>query len=170
MHSVSFKPFNVSSCADSRFEVLPGDVVLGQIVELLLHAARPGERVTVGVLSEMQTAIVEAGAQVLINFNHFFREASGLLPAGNVTVTITRQLLDESGDPRPGTEEVLPPSDGRVSVSVGGGDEQHFVDITDAVLSDSGVYTVEVCSQSGTPNEMCQSASVTLFVLDCECF
>ena len=149
--------------------MLPGDVELGQIAELLLHAARPREEVTVGVLGEMQTAIVEAGARVLINFNHFFREASGLLPAGGVTVTISRQLLDQtSGEPLPATEEVLLPSDGRVTVSAGGGDEQHFVDIRDAVLGDSGVYTAEVCSLSGTPDETCRSASVTLFVLDRE--
>ena len=149
--------------------MLPGDVELGQIAELLLHAARPGEEVTVGILGEAQTAIVEAGAQVLINFNHFFREASGLLPAGSVTVTISRQPLDQtSGEPLPGSEEVLLPSDGRVTVSAGGVHQQHFVDITDAVLGDSAVYTAEVCSLSGTPDETCRSASVTLFVLDRE--
>jgi hypothetical protein len=36
------------------------------------------------------------------------------------------------------------------------------------VLNDSGVYTIEVCSQSVTAEEVCQSASATLFVLDCE--
>lgn len=143
--------------------------MLGQRGELLQNAARPGEQVAIGVLGEMQTAIVEAGAQVLVNFNHFFQEASGLLlPAENLTVTISRQLLDESGMPLPGTVEELSPRDGRVSVSVGGDARQQFVNIASAVLNDSGVYTIEVCSQRGSPEEVCLSASVTLFVLDCE--
>lgn len=142
---------------------------LGRRGELLQYSALPGEQVSVGVLAEMQTAIVEAGAQVLVNFNHFFQEASRLLlPAENLRVTISRQLLDESGAPLPGTAEELSPSDGRVSVSVGGDAGQQFVRIAGAVLNDSGVYTIEVCSQSGTPSEVCQRASVTLFVLDCE--
>ena len=143
--------------------------MLGQRGELLQYAARPGEQVTIGVLEGMQTAIVEAGAQVVVNFNHFFQEASGLLlPADDLTVTLSRQLLDESGRPLPGTVEELSPSDGRVSVSVGGDAGQHFVNIADAVLDDSGVYAIEVCSESGTPEEVCQRANVTLFVLDCE--
>ena len=143
--------------------------MLGQRGELLQYAARPGEQVTIGVLEGMQTAIVEAGAQVVVNFNHFFQEASGLLlPAEDLTVTLSRQLLDESGRPLQGTVEELSPSDGRVSVSVGGDAGQHFVNIADAVLDDSGVYTIEVCSEGGTPEELCQRANVTLFVLDCE--
>ena len=143
--------------------------MLGQRGELLQYAARPGEQVTIGVLEGMQTAIVEAGAQVVVNFNHFFQETSGLLlPAEDLTVTISRQLLDESGRPLPGTVEELSPSDGRVSVSVGGDAGQHFVNIADAGFDDSGVYTIEVCSESGTPEEVCQRANVTLFVLNCE--
>ena len=152
--------------ADSRFEIQTDDVMLGQRGELLQNAARPGEQVTIGVLEGMQTAIVEAGAQVLVNFNHFFQEASGLLlPAENLSVTISRQLLDESGRPLPGTVEELSPSDGRVSVSVGGDAGKNFVNIADAVLDDIGVYSIEVCSESDT---VCQRANVTLFVLDCE--
>ena len=143
--------------------------MLGQRGELLQYAARPGEQVTIGVLEGMQTAIVEAGAQVVVNFNHFFQEASGLLlPAEDLTVTLSRQMLNESGRPLPGTVEELSPSDGRVSVSVGGDAGQHFANIADAVLDDSGVYAIEVCSESGTPEEVCQRANVTLFVLDCE--
>ena len=153
-------------CADSRFQVLSGNVTLGQRAELLEYAARLGEQATIGVLAGRQTAIVEAGSQALINFNYFFLQALGLLPAGDLTVTITRQLLDsESGAPVPEREEVLSPSQGRTSVSVGGEGQQHFVSISNTMLSDSGVYTIEVCSQSGT---VCQEASATLFVLDCK--
>ena len=144
-------------------------MTLGQRPELLQYAARPGERATIGVLTERQTAIVQAGARALINFNYFFRQALELLPAGDLTVAITRQSLDsESGAPLPGTEEVLPPGQGRITVSVGGGDQQHFVSVADAMLGDSGVYTIEVCSQSGAPRVVCLEASTTLFVLDRE--
>ena len=47
-------------------------------------------------------------------------------------------------------------------VSVGGDAGQHFVNIAGVVLDDSGVYTIEVCSESGggVPD-------VTLFNLIC---
>lgn len=154
--------------ADTRFEVQAEDVTLEQSADLLQYAALPQDQVTVGVVTEVQTVIVEAGAEVLLNFNHYFRLASELLSADNVTVTITRQLLDQSGKPLPGTVEVLSPVEGRISVSAGGEAEQHFVSITSATVNDSGVYTIEVCSQRGLPEEVCESASATLFVLDCE--
>ena len=144
-------------------------MALGQRGELLQQAAQPGESVAVGVLEERQTAIVEAGARVLLNFNHFFRQASELLPAGNLSVAISRQLLDESGALLSGTrEELSPASQDRVTVSAGGEAQQHFVSTSGAVLNDSGVYTVEVCSQSSTSQEECREANVTLFVLDRE--
>ena len=152
---------------DSRFEIQTDDVMLGQRGELLQYAARPGEQVTIGILEGMQTAIVEAGAQVLVNFNHFFQEVSGLLlPAEDLSVTISRLLLDESGRPLPGTVEELFPSDGRVSVSVGGDAGKNFVNIADAVLDDSGVYAIEVCSECARgPMSPCLSWTVS-----CSCF
>ena len=152
--------------SDSRFQVHSEEVALGQRGELLQQAARPGESVAVGVLEERQTAIVEAGARVLLNFNHFFRQATDVLLAGNLSVAISRQLLDESGALLSGTrEELSPASQDRVTVSAGG---EAFVSIAGAVLNDSGVYTVEVCSQSSTSQEECREANVTLFVLDRE--
>ena len=99
---------------DSRFEVLLGDVTLGQRGDLLQHAARPGEQVTVGVLEEeTQTAIVEARAQIVLNFNHFWRQVSGRLPADQLTATLSRLLLNPStGAPLTGSEEELSPSEG----------------------------------------------------------
>ena len=155
---------------DSRFEVLLGDVTLGQRGDLLQHAARPGEQVTVGVLEEeAQTAIVEAGAQIVLNFNHFWRQVSGRLPADQLTATLSRLLLNPStGAPLAGSEEELSPSEGRIGVFVGGDGRQNFVSIADATLNDSGVYFMEVCSQRGTPEEVCERAGITLFVLDRE--
>ena len=157
---------------DSRFEILTRDEPLGQREELLQYAAEPGERVTVGVAEGRQTAIVEAGAEALVNFNNFFREASQLLSSGDpqqqVTAIITRRPLDESGTPLAGEEEVLSPSQGRVSVSVDEVAQQYYVRIGDAAVTDSGVYTIEVCSQRGLPEEQCVNASATVFVLDSE--
>ena len=137
--------------------------------ELLRYAALPGERVTVGVTQETQTAVVQVGAQPLLNFNHFFREASRNLsreePPQQVTASIRRLPVDQFGNPLPGGEEVLPPSGGRVSVSVDG---QYYVRIGGAAASDSGVYTIEVCSQRGLPDQVCLNASATLLVLDGE--
>ena len=158
------------TATDSRLEILTKDEPLGQREELLQYAALPGEQVTVGVTVGMQTVIVEAGAEVLVNFNYFFRNASQLLSAGDpeqqVTATIRRRALDKSGRPLPGEGEVLSPSQGRVSVTVDGVFEQYYVRIGDAAVTDSGVYTMEVCSQRGLPGEECVNASATLFVLD----
>ena len=167
-----FKDGGVSiNTIDSRFEVLLGDVTLGQRGDLLQHAARPGEQVTVGVLQEeSQTAIVEAGAQIVLNFNYFWRQVSRRFPAEQLIVTLRRLLLDPStGATLAGSEEELSPSKGRISVNVGGDGQQHFVSIADATLNDSGVYSIEVCSQSGTPDELCERSSITLFVLSREC-
>ena len=151
---------------DTRFEVLAEDVTLEQSADLLQYAALPEDQVTVGVVKDVQTVIVEAGAEVLLNFNHYFRLAPQLLSADNVTATITRQLLDESGRPLAETVEVLSPVEGRVSVSSGGEGEQHFVSIASARVNDSGVYTIEVCSERGLPEEVCVNVNATLFVLD----
>ena len=158
---------------DSRFEILTRDEPLGQRAELLRYAALPGERVTVGVTQGMQTAIVESGAEPLLNFNYFFRQASRLLSTGDpqqqITATIRRQPLDESGKPLPGVEEeVLSPSQGRIEVSVDRASQQYYVRIAGASIQDNGVYRIEVCSQVGTPEEACLNANTTLFVLDGE--
>ena len=151
---------------DTRFEVLTEDVTLEQSADLLQYAALPEDQVTVGVVTDVQTVIVEAGAEVLLNFNHYFRLAPQLLSADNVTATITRQLLDESGRPLAETVEVFSPVEGRVSVSSGGEAEQHFVSIASARVNDSGVYTIEVCSERGLPEEVCVNVNATLFVVD----
>ena len=114
--------------------------------------------------------IVEAGAEPLINFNNFFREAFRALSTGDpqqqVTAIIRRQPLDQSGRLVPGGEEVLSPSQGRVSVFVDGVFQQYFVRVGDAAVIDSGVYTIEVCSERGLSGEACLNASATLFVLE----
>ncbi len=161
----SFK--TVPNNSGSRFSILTGEVRLGQREELLKYAALPGEQVTVGVTQGMQTAIVEAGASALVNFNSFFRQALlDLLPGtDNVTTTITRLALDESGEPLTGDVVKLPPSQ---DVSADSESQQYHVRIGDAALTDSGVYTIEVCYQKDLPGEVCVNASATVFVLDGE--
>ena len=143
---------------------------LGQREELLQYAASPGDTVTVGVEQGIQTVIVEAGAEVLINFNRFFRDAAENLSMGSpqlqVTAIIRRLPLNESGSPVMGGEEVLSPSQGRVSVSVDGVFQQYYVRIGDAALNDSGVYTIEVCFLRGFSGEICLNASAPVFVLE----
>lgn len=143
--------------------------MLGQREELLDVAAVPGEEVTVPVLEERQTLILEEGAQAVLDFNQFLLEASmRLTPADNLTVTLTRQLLDESGMVVPDSTEELSPVEGRVSVTLDRESGQYFVSIADAVVGDSAVYEMEVCSVSVTSEEVCVNATVTVFVLDCE--
>ncbi len=131
--------------------------------DLLRYAALDGEQVTVGVTQGVQTAIVEAGASALVNFNSFFRQALELLPPPQeqVTAAITKLALDEFRKPLTGIEEDLPPSQGRVSVS-----QQYYVRFEAAAVTDSGVYTIEVCSRRDLPGEVCVNASATVLVLD----
>ena len=146
---------------ESRFEVLPGDVPLRQREELLETAAQPGEQVTVPVTDERQAIILEVGAEAVLSFNNFLLEASTLLPGGdppdNLTISLSRQLLNQSGMLLPNTTEELSPVEGRVSVSIDRESGQYFVDIADTVVNDSGVYTMEVCSQRGnTTGSLCE--------------
>ena len=154
--------------AESRFQVQIGEVVLGQREELLEVAALFGEQVTVAVTNQTQTLVLEVGAQALVSFNYFVREAPRLPPGGDVRVTLTRQLVDQSGALLPDTVEELSPVEGRVSVTLDPESGQYFVDIEDARVNDSAVYSLEVCSESGALGEVCVSAPVTVFVLDCE--
>ena len=149
--------------------MLLGEVVLDQREELLDVAAVPREQVTVPVTEERQTLILEEGAEAVLDFNQFLLEAStSLMPADNLTVTLTRQLLDESGRIVPNTTEELSPVEGRVSVTLDRESGQYSVAIADAVVGDSAVYQMEVCSVSVRSEEVCVNATVTVFVLDCE--
>ena len=87
--------------------------------------------------------------------------------AENFTITLTRRPIDGSGLPLPGPPKVLSPSEDRFSVSIDMESGQYFVDIADSVIGDSGVYSIEICSQKGA-DEGCIKASATVFVLDCE--
>ena len=93
--------------AESRFRVQIGEVELGQREELLEVAALPGEQVTVPVTNQTQTLLLEVGARALLSFNHFVREAPALLPGGDVRVSLSRQLVGQSGALLPDTVEEL---------------------------------------------------------------
>ena len=51
---------------DTRFEVLAEDVTLEQSEDFLQYASLPEDQVTVGVVTDVQTVIVEARASINI--------------------------------------------------------------------------------------------------------
>ena len=144
--------------------------------ELSGVAVSEGEQATIVVTGEIQTAIVETGARILLEFNGFFRNASSQIfigvPLENISITLSLRRLDRSGRPIPGEPAVLLPTMGtgnRVIVSVDRESEQYFVSIGGVTSFDSGVYTMELCHHRGRAEETCVNASSTLFVLeDCK--
>ena len=145
--------------------------------ELSGVAVSEGEQATIVVTGEIQTAIVETGARILLEFNGFFRNASSQIfigvPLENISITLSLQRLNRSGMPIPGEMVILLPTMGtgnRVNVFVDRESEQYFVSIAGVTNFDSGVYTMELCHHRGLAEETCVNASSTLFVLDdCEC-
>ena len=166
------------SVIDSRFRVLSGDVDFGQNKdELRRVSVGEEEQATIVVIGGRQTAIVETGSRIVLDFNGFLRNASEQMfvgvPLKNISITVSLQRLDRSGRPVPGEPVVLLPTIGtgnRVIVSVDRESEQYFVSIGGVTRFDSGVYIVELCHHKGMVEETCVDANSTLFVLeDCEC-
>ena len=143
---------------------------------MLDHAGGRGEMVAVIVSSGMQTAVVEMGAQVLLNFNSIRRNVSGGIfpdtPLESLTIRLYRQMLDGFGNALPERTVLTPTSssDNRINVTVDDIVEQYFISIGNATVEDNGVYTIEICQEGVPPMEVCVNASATLFVPDGKSF
>ncbi len=161
-----------SAAVVSSFAVLRGDsqppleeMKLSNTVNLMRYTAFSGEKVTVMMEDENQTAIMQHHVHVVM-------DCSPLVNAGEKVVSPvkwTRQSYEEDSNellsPR-GLEITIYPSRRRTERLKSEGTMNHILNITrtnaipGAQRKDDGIYTCTVCTESG-----CRSSSLMLFLI-----
>ena len=162
---------NFSFVDTSNFQVLIGDVELGQDIPGLLDvAAGDGDRVRVFVTDEIQTAIATEGAYILLDWFRWVTETLGE-SAVNATYTVRQMELNESGDPVEEPEEVE--SDERIEVEFESDENEYYVKITHVVARetaeddpDRAIYELEACVPQPAGSERCYKSNITVFAID----
>ena len=155
----------------SSFQVLIGDVELGQnIPQLLDVAAGVGDEVRVFVTEDAQTAIVTDGADITLDWSRWVAEVLGN-SASRANFTIRSTRLNESGYPVEGPEEVK--STDRIEVEFESDKNEYFVEIegvvarkTDKDDPDRNVYEVEACVPQTNGSVQCFKSNITVFAID----
>ena len=160
----------VCSIETSNFQVLIGDVELGQDIPGLLDvAAGDGDRVRVFVTDEIQTAIATEGAYILLDWFRWVTETLGE-SAVNATYTVRQTELNESGDPVEEPEEVE--SDERIEVEFESDENEYYVKITRVVARetddedpDRSIYELEACVPQSNGSERCYRSNITVYAI-----
>ena len=156
--------------AVSNFEVLIGEVELGQTQELMDAAARDGEYVVAFVSNDRQTAAVAGGAAIRLDWSRWVDEVLGE-SADNATYTLRRTKLNESGSPIGGAVEFEGIVD-EITVNFDPEAEEYYVDITHVISAagardpDRDIYELEACVANANGSETCYRPSITVFALN----
>lgn len=160
----------LSTIVQCNFRVLRGenqprieDLKISNTPELLQFSALTGEEVTIDLLEETQTAIVQHNVRVIMDCSSLIEAGGKLL--GPVEWTRQTYFEDEDGALTPkGREITIYPSDyARLRAE---GELNRFLNITrtnirnGAERADNGLYTCTVCTESG-----CRTNSVMLFLI-----
>ena len=157
--------------AQSSFRVLRGgnqprieDLKVSNTPELLQFAALTGEKVTIRLLEETQTAIVQNHVNVIMDCSSLIESGGKLL--GPVQWTRLSYFEDEDGALTPkGAEIVIYPGSEHDRLRAEG-ELNRFLNITDTIIktgaerADNGLYTCTVCTETG-----CRMSSVMLFMI-----
>ena len=154
----TLKPFITAGVDQPGFQVLSGNVLLGQKREFLDFAASSGSVVSVMAADEPRTAIVQRNVTIIINGSQWFEDNPGDM------TSIKRTALDIYGEEMGDPVELEPGDYGRILV------DDTTVTITGTVLvqgaedPDFSVYTFESCMTA--PDGLlvnCESTTVTVY-------
>ena len=153
----------------SRFQILIGDVELGQRPELLEVASTPGSTVFAFVTDDMQTAVVTESSSIRLDWIRWVRETLGG-PSNTTNYTVYRTLLDESGN-MIGNREPLPqtPFGSRIIIKADATTNEFFVDIASVIVvqgaedADTAIYELEACNAQPDGSVQCESSSLTVY-------
>lgn len=157
---------------DSNFQVLIGEVELGQLPELLEVAAINSVRVN--VTSDQQTAVVADGVNIRLDWSRWISEVLGV-SSGNATYTIHRTQLNESGDAIRHPEELGPSEfSERIAIHINQEINEFYIEINCVVTvagkedPDRAVYELEACvPQSDDQSEQrCFSSNITVYAIE----
>lgn len=171
--TIAFVLFSLAAMAtaQSNFLVLRGDsqprledLKVSNTPELLQFSALTGEKVTIRLLGETQTAIVQHHVNVVMDCSSFIESGGKLL--GPVEWTRKSYIEDEEGSFVPkGAEIVIYPSAEHERLRAEG-ELNRYLNITStnirngAERADNGLYTCTVCTETG-----CRTSSVMLFLI-----
>ena len=162
---------NFSFVDTSNFQVLIGDVELGQDIPGLLDvAAGDGDRVRVFVTDEIQTATATEGAYILLDWFRWVTETLGD-SAVNASYTLRRTQLSESGVPL-GPAQVVNASDDRIEIEFESDENEFYVKISRVVARagaedpDRAIYDLEACVPQPDGSERCYRSNITVYAID----
>ena len=124
------------------------------------------------VTGDIQTAIVTDSARIRLDWSRWVSEVLGG-SAGNATYTVSRTLLDESGNVV-GTAQVLGPSEplDRIVVKFNPETNEYYVEITSVIARagaedpDRAIYEVEACVPQPDGSEECFKSNITVYAID----
>ena len=152
----------------TMFEIIIGDVELGQRPELLEVAIQPVENFTpvVSVTDEQQTVIATDFASLIVDWSVLVRKSFS--NPSNYSFVLVKTLIDQSGTITGPTIvlSVLELNDTLFIDPLNGFFQLYIPEynpFSAAEDSDNGIYTLEGCKNRGTPSEICSSADITLF-------
>ena len=159
------------STAQSNFRVLRGgnqprleDLKISNTPELLQFAALTGEEVTIELLEDTQTAIVQHHVNVIMDCSSLIEAGGKLL--GPVEWTRQTYFEDEDGALTPKGSEITIYAGSEKERLRAEGELNRFLNIArtnirnGAERTDNGLYTCTVCTETG-----CRMSSVMLFLI-----
>jgi hypothetical protein len=163
-------PFIIAS---STFEIIIGDVELGQRPELLEKASQPRAEVRAFVTEDQQTAVAAHGSRIRLDWSQWVEDELGSA-AGSANYTIYRTQLNETGGvegppfvERPTPSEYL----GRIVVKIDPETNEFYVEvrrvevIPGAEDPDHKIYELEACYFEDDGSRDCERTSITLYAI-----
>ena len=166
----NFSPFIAAS---STFEIIIGDVELGQRPELLEKAAQPESEVRAFVTEDQQTAVAAHNSRIRLDWSQWVEDEFGSA-AGSANYTIYSTLLNETGGIDGPRRELLPtPPDlaSRIVVRIDPETNEFYVDIVRVNVivaaedADHAIYELEACYFEDDGSRDCERASITLYAI-----
>ena len=157
--------------AFSTFEILIGEVELGQRPELLDAAAQPLTEVIAFVTEERQTAVAAEAARIRLDWSQWVEDELGS-SAGEANYTIYRTQLNETGGVEdPPQKFPQTPSDvgSRIVVRINPETNEFYVDVSSVIVvegaedPDHAIYELEACYYEDDGSRDCERSSITLY-------
>ena len=170
-----YTAFNSSPfvAASSTFEIIIGDVELGQRPELLEKAAQPESEVRAFVTEDQQTAVAAHRSRIRLDWSQWVEDELGSA-AGLANYTIYSTRLNETGGVE-GPPEVLQPTPSdftpRIIVRIDPETNEFYVDILSVNVvvaaedADHAIYELEACYFEDDGSRDCERTSITLYAI-----
>ena len=162
-----------STAGFSTFEIIIGEVELGQRPELLEVAAQPRTEVLAFVTEDQQTAVAAHSARIRLDWSQWVEDELGS-SAGEANYTIYRTQLNITGGVQ-GPPEVLSPTPSdlpsRIVVRINPENNEFYVEVLSVNIvggaedPDHAIYELEACYFEDDGSRDCERTSITLYAI-----